>query len=114
MEARQQQIADLARHVLPFVEAREQKEALIKKTYQFLILTLTAITAFSSAEMLRPISYSEEKALSIIMEHNAMKHKTTVRAEAQPFLDYFGVYSISEMRAYQWNEALYRLTREPP
>src|SRR6185369_4614449 len=110
MEARQQQIADLARHVLPFVEAREHKEQLVKKTYQFLILTLTAISAFSAAELLRPISYSEEKTLSILMEHNAMKHKTTVRAEAQPFLEYFSVTSFSEMRAYQWNAALYRLT----
>jgi hypothetical protein len=114
VEARQQQIANLARYVLPLVEAKEQKENFLRVTHQLVILLLTAIIAFSSAQYMRPISTNEERSLRMMLEYAAQKKHMDLGVTTNQLLAGLGLRHLDDMRAYQWEEALWILTRDLP
>jgi hypothetical protein len=106
MEARQQHIADLARHILPFVEEQEQKGKLLKVFRHLLLLVLTAFITWSGAQYVRPITYAEEKSLRMLLEYSALKRSVPVNVETKQLLDHFQIDRLGEIRSYQWNEAV--------
>ncbi|HVY12683.1 MAG TPA: hypothetical protein VHB73_03870 [Alphaproteobacteria bacterium] len=112
MEVRQQRIANLADHLLPFMEAQEQKQKFIAISHRLLLLILTAVIAFSSAQYLRPITYSEARSLRMMLEYVAQKKNVPVENVAAPLLAHLHVHRLGDIRAYQWQEAVSRLSAD--
>ena len=106
MEARQQHIADIARHILPFVEEQEQKGKLLKVFHHCMLLVFTVFLTWSGAQYLRPISYAEEKSLRMLLEYSAMKRSVPVAVETKQLLEHYQIERLADIRAYQWNDAV--------
>ncbi len=111
-ESRRENIADLARVMLPMVEQSGARDRFRDLCLLLLMMALSAFFAWSAAQYLRPLSYAEERNLRVLLEYTAQQKAISTEEATRQLLDYFYAKRLSDLRASQWNEAIRLLVAE--